>query len=163
MSQVINESASARVVRSRTLAASMTGLVVSREVLGELRVALLADVLSVREEFFAMLDEIESEIARAGEVDELDDKRRRWRHSTAAIKVRHEVHEMVGVGGVPLVARTITGRDHCGLAVEVLMRHRQAQLARLARRDVADGERSQASETVERLGTFLDDLQLPRR
>ena len=140
----------------------MTRLVVAPEVLGELRVALLADLRSVRDEFFAILDEIESDLGRAVDVDELEDKRRRWRYSTAAMKVRQELHAIAGVGGAPLVERTITGRDHCGLAVDVLMRHRHAQLARLAGPDVEDGEKAQVSETVERLGAFLDDLQLRR-
>ena len=153
----------ARESRVTERAASMTRLVVPSEVLGELRVALLADLRLVRKEFFAMLEEIESDLAGAVDTDELQDKRRRWHCSTAAIKVRQELHAIAGVGGAPLVERTLAGRDHCGLVVEVLMRHRHAQLARLARPDVADGERAQASETVERLGAFLDDLQLRRR
>ncbi|MGO9322742.1 MAG: hypothetical protein ACLQBY_18325 [Solirubrobacteraceae bacterium] len=131
-------------------------LVIPPEGLVELRLALLADIRSVGEELLAIIGEVES---MAGG-DEVAEKRRRCRDVTAAIKTRHELHEVVGWPGQPLAERTLTGHAHSALAIALLTRHRDTMVARLARHDLAQSEKPTVSETVGTLSAFRRDARV---
>jgi hypothetical protein len=132
----------------------MERLVISPEVLAELRLALLADLGSVGDELLAMIGEIESPAMRDG-VDAAE-KARRWRGAAAvAIQTRRELHELAGWPGEPLGQRTLTGGERCALAVRLLSEHRDMQLARATGVSVEPGEGLSASETACLLDAFL--------
>ncbi len=105
-------------------------LVTPPEVLVELRLALLADIRSVAEELLAIIGELES--VAVGDEADVAAKRRRCRDVAAAVKTRHELHQVVGWPGQPLAERTITGHAQCALAIALLTRHRDTLAARLA-------------------------------
>jgi hypothetical protein len=128
-------------------------LVISAELLAELRLALLADLGSVGDELLVMIGEIESPALCDG-VDAAE-KARRWRGAAAEIQARRELHELAGWPGEPLGQRTLTGSERCALAVRLLSKHRDMQLARAARLSLGPGERSSASETASLLDGFL--------
>jgi hypothetical protein len=138
-----------------------TTLVAPPEVLVELRLALLPDIRSIGRELLAILGEIES-IAADEKVD-VAETRRHCRNLAAAIKTRHELHEVVGWPGQPLAEQTLTGREHCALAAEILARHRETLAARLTRHDLAQSERPSVCETLGILSAFLRDAQIEAR
>jgi hypothetical protein len=141
--------------RSQALEATDEGatLVLAPEVLLELRLALVADLRSVGGELLAIIAEPKS--ALSGDVLEVVQKRRRWREVTAAIATRHELHEIAGWPGEPPAQRTLTGHEHCALAVEVLARRRETLVARLTRGDLDPKQAASIDETVRLLGVFL--------
>lgn len=133
-------------------------LVLTPEVLLELRLALVAELRSVGEELLAILAEPETLLA-SGALETLE-KRRHWREVTRAITTRHELHEIAGWPGEPFTHQTVTGDPHCALALEVLTRRRDT-LAAEAARDALDPEQiASASETVARLSRFLEDAAI---
>jgi hypothetical protein len=135
-----------------------TTLVVPPEVLVELRLALLSDIRSIGGELLAILGEVES--VALGEKVDVAETSRRCRDLAADTRTRHELHEVVGWPGQPLAEQTLTGREHCALAAEILARHRETLAARLARHDLAQSERPVVCETVGMLGAFLRDAQV---
>jgi hypothetical protein len=132
-------------------------LVISSEVLAELRLAVLADLGLVGDELLAMIGEIESPAVRDG-VDAAE-MARRWRAAAVEIQTRRELHELAGWPGEPLGQRTLTGSERCALAVRLLSEYRDMQLARVTRGRVEPGERSAASETASLLDTFLNSAR----
>lgn len=132
-------------------------LVISSEVLAELRVALLADLGLVGDELLAMIGEIESPAVRDG-VDAAE-MARRWCAAAVEIQTRRELHELAGWPGEPLGQRTLTGGERCAIAVRLLSEHRDMQLARVTRGCLEPGERSAASETASLLDTFLNSAR----
>jgi hypothetical protein len=137
-------------------------LVIPSQVLVELRVAPLTDLRSIRKDITVIVGEIES--MAAGKLVDIAVARCRWRAVTAAIKMRHELHEVAGWPGQPVGERVITGHERCALAVAILSRRCTTQVACLARRDLAACETASVIETVGLLGAFLSDARVePRR
>jgi hypothetical protein len=132
-------------------------LVISAEVLAELRLALLADLGWVGDELLAMIGEIES--PAMGDGVDAAEMARRWRVAAAEIQTRRELHELAGWPGEPLGQRTLTGSERCALAARLLSERRDMQLARVTRGCHESGERSAASETASLLDTFLNSAR----
>ena len=131
-------------------------LAVPREVLSELRFALLSDLSSAAEE-------LQREIARVEEsldADSLDYEASRSRlcKLVAAIKARHDLHGAVGFPGEPLAAIEVPW-DACPLAVGILADLRAAKAVCLAESEMDERDEQCAIGTVALLTTFLRDAQ----
>jgi hypothetical protein len=131
-------------------------LAVPREVLSELRVALLSDLCSAAEE-------LQREIARIEEgldADALDYEASSSRlcELVAAIKARHDLHRAVGFPGDPLAAIEVAW-DACPLAVGIVADLRDAKVVRLAEGEMDERDEQCAIGTVALLATFLRDAQ----
>lgn len=130
--------------------------VIPREVLSELRFALLSDLRAATEELRGETVRVEERL----DADSLDYEagRRRLGELIAAIKARHELHEVVGFPGEPLAAVEVAW-DACPLAVGILADLRDAKVVSLAEDEMDERDEQCAIGTVDLLSRFLRDAQ----
>ena len=131
-------------------------LIIPREVLSELRFALLSDLRAATEELRGETVRVEERL----DADALDYEvgHQRLGELIAAIKARHELQKVVGFPGEPLAAVEVSW-DACPLAVGILADLRDAKVVSLAGEEMDERDEQCAIGTVDVLSSFLREAQ----
>ncbi len=133
-------------------------MVVSPPVLEHLRTALLGATGAAVEDVGVLAADLHGEADKLSHPDG-PGKRAAYRELMAALRLRYELQQIVGLPGEPLAEIELSGLGQIAVVTEALTDYRDATVALLGEERLAAGTTERAADRVEVINAFLPDEQ----